>query len=306
MQNANSRPNTGMERKIQNGGGKNPNPWHDAFFQAVKQELFEYRDSLEFKNQYPLTNESLRIDVLVIKKTKNLVINKNIARIFRADNILEYKSPDDYLAVTDFLKVNAYANLYAAITPGVDFAELTLTFVENRHPRKLLKYLTGTRGYTVEESSPGIFLVTGDYLPIQIIESGKLPERENLWLRSLVKDLRARKLWSILEQAEKSGNKAQLSAYLAVIIRANRKTFLEAMNMTSEELPSLEEIFEEAGLLPRMIERASQRYLEQGREQGVENVARNAINKGLPVDLIHDITGLDIETIQELAMREEN
>jgi hypothetical protein len=43
MQNANLRPNTGMERKIHNGGGKKPNPWHTAFFQAVKQELFEYR-----------------------------------------------------------------------------------------------------------------------------------------------------------------------------------------------------------------------------------------------------------------------
>ena len=112
------------------------------------------------------------------------------------------------------MKVNAYANLYAAIIPGVDFAELSLTFVENRHPRKLLRYLTGTRGYTVEETSPGIYLVSGDYLPIQ------------------------------------------MGAYLDVIIRANRKAFLEAINMASEELPSLEEIFEEAGLLPGMIERS--------------------------------------------------
>jgi len=112
--------------------------------------------------------------------------------------LLEYKSPGDYLAVNDYLKVYAYANLYVAITPGVDFAELSLTFIENRHPRKLLQYLTGTRGYKAEETSPGIYMVNGDYLPIQIIESGKLSKRENLWLKSLVKDLPVVNLESIL------------------------------------------------------------------------------------------------------------
>ena len=66
--------------------------WHPAFLQAIQHELFEYRDSLEFKYEYPLTEEPLRIDLLIIKKPKQLAIEKNIARIFRADNILEYKS----------------------------------------------------------------------------------------------------------------------------------------------------------------------------------------------------------------------
>ena len=285
-----------MDTEIQQGGGKTTNPWHEAFFEAFRQELCDYRDSLKFIYQHPLTTEALRIDVLVVKKLKDLTIEKNIARIFRADNIIEYKSPSDYLGVIDFLKVNAYANLYAAITPGVDFGELSLTFVENRHPRKLLQYLTETRGYTVEETSPGIYLVTGDFLPIQVIESGKLPEEENLWLRSLVNDLKARKLRSIIDKIKKSGNKALLNAYLDVLVRANRKAFLEVKNMASEELPSLEEILEEAGLIPGMIERGRIKGLEEGRE----NVARNAISKGLPIDVIHDITGLDVETIQQL------
>jgi hypothetical protein len=103
-----------MELKPPHGGRKIP--WHPAFLQAIQQELFDYRDSLEFKYEYQLTSEPLRIDLLIIKKPKNLTINKNIARIFRSDNILEYKSPDDYLALKDYLKAYAYANLYAAIT----------------------------------------------------------------------------------------------------------------------------------------------------------------------------------------------
>jgi hypothetical protein len=259
-----------METKNQKGGGINH--WHPAFLEAMKQELLDYRDYLEFKYNYPLTREPLEIDVLIIKKPKDLIIDKNIARIFRSENILEYKSPDDYLSVNDFLKVNAYAYLYASITPGVDLADITMTFVENRHPRELLKYLTETRGYTTEETSPGIYLITGDYLPIQIIESGKMSEQENLWLKSLTKDLPAVNLGSILDKARKLGDKAQLGAYLYVLMRANYKTFLEAKKMAVEELPTLEEALEMAGLLPGMMEYCEKKGMERGRREEKRNI----------------------------------
>jgi hypothetical protein len=271
-------------------------PWHPAFVDAIRMELFDYRDSLEFKCEHPLNEEPLRIDLLIIKKPRDLVIEKNIARIFRSDNILEYKSPAHYLSVKDFLKVYAYANLYAAITPGVDFEDITLTFVENRHPRKLLKYLTGTRGYKVEKNSPGIYLISGDYVPIQIIESGKLPEQENLWLRSLVKDLPAVNAGSILDEARKLEGKAQLGAYLDVLLRANPKAFTEAETMARRGLPTLKEAFTEIGLLD-----IYEQVMEQGLEQGLEAAARNALAEGASFEFVQKITGLDIKTIKQLA-----
>ena len=146
--------------------------------------------------------------------------------------------------------------------------------MENRHPRKLLKYLTGTRGYRAEEASPGIYLVTGDYLPIQIIESGKLPEQENLWLRSLVKGLSAVNAGSILNEKRKRGDKAQLGAYLNVLIRANPKAFMEAENMARKKEKTLEEVFTEAGFIPEWTEQARLQGLEQGRVQGLEQGKR--------------------------------
>ena len=286
-----------MEIKNPQGGGKSP--WHPAFIDAIRMELFDYKDSLEFKYEHPLNTEPLRIDLLIIKKPKDLIIDKNIARIFRADNILEYKSPGDYLSINDYLKVYAYANLYTAITPGVDFADITLTFVEYRHPRLLLQYLTETRGYTAEETSPGIYLVTGDYLPIQIIESGKLSEQENLWLKSLTKDLPTVNAGSILDKVRKLGDKAQLGAYLYVLMRANPEVFLEAKNMTDDdELPTLEEALERAGLLQGMIERRE----KKGMERGLETAAKNALAQGLSIEFVQKITGLDIDTINQLAM----
>ena len=40
--------------------------------------------------------------------------------------------------------------------------------------------------------------------------------------------------------------------------------------------------------------------LEDGVEKGREDIARNALAKGLPVEVIHEITNLDIETIKNL------
>jgi flagellar biosynthesis/type III secretory pathway protein FliH len=40
---------------------------------------------------------------------------------------------------------------------------------------------------------------------------------------------------------------------------------------------------------------------EEGREENREEIARNALAKGLPPDIIGEITGLDIETIRNIA-----
>jgi predicted transposase/invertase (TIGR01784 family) len=46
--------------------------------------------------------------------------------------------------------------------------------------------------------------------------------------------------------------------------------------------------------------------LKEGREEGIkegrEEIARNALAKGISVDIVHEITGMDIEFIQKLAV----
>jgi len=267
--------------------------WHPAFLQAIQMDLIEYRDYLEFRYEYHLTSEPLRIDLLIIKKPKDIVINKNIARIFRTDNVVEYKSPRDYLSVRDFLKVCAYANLYAAITPGVDLSDLTLTFIGSRHPRKLLRYLTRTRGYTVEETSPGIYRVTGDYLPIQIVESRKLSEDENLWLKSLRDDLEIRGLSAILEQRKGKELWNNVEAYIDVILRANEKTYMEADKMWQE---TLLEMLEKNGTVARVR--------EESMEKGKEIMARNLLRMGMPVEKIAQAAEFPVEKIRSLENSE--
>jgi hypothetical protein len=272
--------------------------WHPAFLQAMQQELGDYWDSLEFKYEYQLTSEPLRIDLLIIKKLRDMYIDKNIARIFKTDNLLEYKSPDDYLSVSDFLKVYAYANLYSAITPGVDLSEITLTFIESRHPRKLLRYLAEVRDYKVEETSQGIYQVSGDYIPIQVIESKRLPESENLWLKSLANDLEIHGMDVILKEGRKPGRRESIDAYLDVILRANPNTFLEVRRMG---YPTMEELLTEAGYLPKLIERGMERGREQGKEQGKEIIARNLLKMGMPLTEIAQATELPVEKVMQMC-----
>jgi hypothetical protein len=128
-------------------------PWHPAFVQAMTLELEPWQDSLAIIPEYPLASEPLRIDLMIIKKAPDLVIDKNIARIFLGVNILEYKSPDDYFSVFDFYKVLSYAFLYASLHRVLP-EDLTLSIIETRHPRELLKHI-GERGGGIAETGAG-------------------------------------------------------------------------------------------------------------------------------------------------------
>ena len=65
----------------------------------------------------------------------------------------------------------------------------------------------------------------------------------------------------------------------------------------SNAAKSLDEVLERTGLAARWEARG----MAKGREEGREEIARNALAKGFPIETIHDLTGLDMETIMRLA-----
>jgi hypothetical protein len=243
-----------------------PIPWHPAFVQALKLELEQYKDGLEFTSEYQLTAEPLAIDLVIVKKDPDLVTEKNIAQIFKRINILEYKSPEDYFSVYDFYKVLSYAYLYAALNK-TGMRDLTISIIETRHPRDLLIYFEGEANCRVEEASPGIYVVSGYPVAIQVIESKKLPLSENLWLKGLSNDLNTEAAGTILEKSRK--REMELGAYLYTILRANKETILEVLKMTDEGLP-FDELMEELGVTARWERRAEARGEKTGWEKAIE------------------------------------
>ena len=161
--------------------------WHPAFDAALQIELGEETKYLEFDSEHLLSKKPMQIDVLV-KNERHVKIQKNIGRIFRQYNIVEYKSPEDDLNIDDFYKVYAYACIYKADTETVDFipaAELTITFVCYHYPRTMLQKLHRDRQITVENMESGIYYLMGDAIPMQLIIVPRLSKTKNLQKKSV-------------------------------------------------------------------------------------------------------------------------
>ena len=69
--------------------------WHPAFYADIQIELEAEADLLIFENEHQLGTKPKEIDVLIVKKEQEVPVRKNIGRIFRKYNIVEYKSPTD-------------------------------------------------------------------------------------------------------------------------------------------------------------------------------------------------------------------
>ena len=67
--------------------------WHPAFYAGIQIEFEAERDKLTFENEHQLGTKPKQIDVLIIKNNSKEPIQKNIGRIFRTHNIIEYKAP---------------------------------------------------------------------------------------------------------------------------------------------------------------------------------------------------------------------
>ncbi|MDR1096064.1 MAG: hypothetical protein LBL31_06720 [Spirochaetaceae bacterium] len=220
--------------------------WHPAFVQAMRMELEPYKGVLKFISEHQLTSEPQKIDLVIIMKEPGIAIDKNIARIFRRVNILEYKSPEDNISSWDFYKVLSYAAQYA-YQNKTGMRDMTVSFVAARHPRELLKFFRDDKDCAVTEESPGIYRITGYRLGIQIVETKKLAPEDNLWLRGLDKGLNAETAGSIIE-ASRGKYEPDIAAYLYAVLLANAKILAEVSKMSKTEEAKFYETMKKAGL----------------------------------------------------------
>jgi hypothetical protein len=159
-----------------------------------------------------------------------------------------------------------YAFLYASFNQ-TPIEEMTISIIETRHPRDLLKYLGG-RHYRVNESSPGVYVVSGYPVAIQVIECRKLPLRENLWLKGLNNHLQAADAALLLVEGRKLGKDAQIGAYLYALLRANEETIEEVAKMAGHK--TLEETLERLGLTAEWEQRGEARGEENAWQKAIE------------------------------------
>ena len=260
--------------------------WHPAFYADLQIEFREETEKLKFEREYLLSSKPMAIDVLIIKKKDTEPIHKNIGKIFRKYNIIEYKSPSDSLSVDDFYKGYGYTNFYKADTGKVNeipIQELTITLVSKRYPRELIRHLKEVRHYTIDNPEEGIYYVIGDILPIQIIVTKELTEAENLWLKSLTNELEQNETAEkLLEEYSKNQANALYRSVMELIVRANKQKFEEVKGMCD----ALRELMKDE------IDAEVNKRLEITKKESSEAVEKriNALNLALSkADRIADI-----------------
>lgn len=255
--------------------------WHPAFISAMNLELLENRKDLVFEREYNLNTKPLEIDLLIIKKEKDVPLQNEIGHFFRKYNILEYKAPGDSLNVDSYYKAAAYACLYKAYADTVDGRkadDVTVSLIRDAKPEGMFKYFADA-GTVIKEAGSGIYCLSGNRIlfPTQMIVTGELAEENHAYLRVLTRKLRKRDVGRFLELYRNLSGKAEreyAESILEVFAEANRKQ-LEKWKGEDEMGPAFMEI-----MAPELQE-AKRRGIEEGIEKGIHGAVDILQNLGL-------------------------
>ena len=262
--------------------------WHPAFFAGIQIELGDEAEYFSFEAEHQLGTKPMAIDVL-IKKEKERLIRKNIGRIFRTYNVVEYKSPTDYLSVDDFYKVYGYACFYKSDVSNVDsisIEDLTITFVSTNYPRKLIRHLREIRKYQIHKVEKGIYYVYGDQILIQILVTSQLDPSENLWLRSLTNNLHERQMTSkLIDEYRKHEKNILYQSMMDVIVRANMEEEFEV---------------ERGKARSEGMEEGIKEGMKEGQTQMAKTVISNLLEMNMPIEDIIKATGESEETVTKI------
>ncbi|MCM1262168.1 MAG: hypothetical protein NC313_05560 [Butyrivibrio sp.] len=243
-----------MEKK-QTSKRKNVD-WHKAISSAIQIDLRDYRHVLEFETEYILKDGNYRIDLLLVKKTADAAIQKNIAKIFSTFNIFEIKGLGSSLNTDCYYKTIGYAGFLIeqqGETNEFLNSDISLSFPCMHYPRGLVKHLTKDRKLTIEKSAPGVYHINKEIFNAQIIVIRELSPDDSLYLHCLTDKLTDTELIKRLAedyQAHHEQNPVIYTQYLSQLIIAN-STEKGGNPMVCEELFNLfgtssEEVTEKA------------------------------------------------------------
>ncbi|MDR1483948.1 MAG: hypothetical protein LBT09_03895 [Planctomycetaceae bacterium] len=285
--------------------------WHPAFFGAIKLELAEYRHVLEFESEHQLTTEPLKIDVVIVKKRRNIMIKKNIARIFQKYNIVEYKSPSISVSIRDYYKTQAYGWLSASFN-RIDIKDMSLTIVATKHPLKLLNNLKDNFG--IDSIQNGIYRVKHTSIATQIVVSSELSESENLWLASLNNGITITRLKQVTTDIASYEHDPTAKAYFDVVVGANFQTYLKLIE--TQEMKTLTQHLQEMGIIDQLLAQKRAEIRDEVRDEVYDEVrdkvraeerqanqietARKLKYHGMDRELIMEITGLSLKEVKRL------
>ena len=240
-------------------------------------------DKVYFEQEHLLGTSPAQIDIVIIKKDPDYQIKKNIGQIFRTYNIIEYKSPEDYLSVDDFYKAYGYVCFYKSDTGRENFipiTELTLTLVCCRCPSRLFQHWKEDRQRSILRLDRGIYLLEEYPIPVQLIITSELSDEENLWLRNLTNRLTPAAAERLLREYGKHRKDQLYESVMDIIMRANQKTFQEVKDMCQALMELMKDELDDSRR--QGIALGLEQGMEQGLEQGILAAVQICRNLNIP------------------------
>lgn len=273
--------------------------WHPGFYGGLELELRRWKADLVFQEERTLSKQPLKMDMLIIKKSRDVVIDFSYGRAFREYNVVEYKSPEDTLSIDAFYKTIGYACLYKGTGEtenAIPIDELTVTMFCFHHPKNLLSHLT-KEGAQVREEGGGLYQVEWKCpFPVQIVVTQELENNDEHPLRLLTKDVEIEELQDyvirVRDLLKEPGDQNNAAALLHVCYKAynaaHQNTEVESA-MTEQQLVSL--------IFGNKLDEIREEALKEDRERTVLDM----LNDHLPLNSIVKCSRLSIERIMEIA-----
>ncbi len=223
--------------------------WHSALLSALKIELSDYQDILNYEAEKVLNIGPRRADILITKDENSRPVHTPIGRQFRRYNLIEYKGPDDTMNEIAFYKALSYLYGFPELYNTVQvLEESSLTLISHSFPRNLWKYINTRPLHPVWENAknvlakiiPGLYSINTEILPVQLVVTSQLPKEEYFWLCSLTNRLTDPAPLRLISRACKEHQmEPDYQNYLNTIIRANQTAKGENSIMMCEALDEL-------------------------------------------------------------------
>ena len=224
--------------------------YHPAFCDAMTLILDHDTVSYTYEREYNLNSMPNRIDLLVIKNKDDEESSYGLGKLFRRYNLFEYKSPGQSLGDNEYHTAMAYAHLYCGYGKDVKYEDITISFVRDGKPYKLMSQLE-EQGFTISEVEAGIYHVrkTG-HIDMQIVVTRSVCDQQYIWLKALSdkitkQDVKKMSDYAIVEHEPQ--RRIMIEAVLNFVLQLNRdkKWIKEDMNFMGALRDLFKEEFEE-------------------------------------------------------------
>ena len=268
--------------------------WHYAFEALLRIETYGI-EGVEIRSEAEIGFAPPRADYLVLTEDKGIDLGRDVFRIFKRINVLEYKNPEDDFNLRTIYKANAYANYLIGTAEregDVPPDEVTVSVFRSKANDQLFKKLRA-RGQLTETDVQGIYFLQGIVnLPFQVVITGELPGGEYARWRALTTGAEGSDVRRAVDDASSATDDAMRrywQAFLRQVADKNPAVFA-AIREESKVSDVLMDLVKE-----RVDERVNEAVNETARATMVDAISRLARSEGWSVERVMDVLEIPAE-----------